>query len=178
MEYTRYSQITNGGQNLRLREAVSHKKNIITEFRKDKEIDEVKSRNKSMGQVMQKKIGEVMKKNLTKKPKRKIQRHVDDRCWDLHNKISRLNQTEQTILTPMGNEFLGWEKNGFKNKEALKNLNFSLKMCELSLAHIESDEEIKEEDITHVLKTWEGFQLEPDRTDLNGSKFLFLDEYC
>ena len=52
---------------LRLREAVSHKKNIITEVKKGKEIEQVKPRLRTMGFVMQNKIGEVMKKNMTKR---------------------------------------------------------------------------------------------------------------
>ena len=62
----------------------------------------------------------------------------------------------------------------FKNDDALKKLKFPLKMCELSLAHVESDEEIKYEDITHIITTWKGFKIELDRTDYNGSKFPHL----
>ena len=106
---------SNSVENLRLREAVSHKKNIMTEFRKGKETDEIKSRNKSMGQVMQTKIGEVMKKNLTKKPNKRIpSKNEDDRCWDLHNKISRVNLKESSMLTPAGKSFLETAKDGFK----------------------------------------------------------------
>ena len=80
-------------EDLRLKEAISHKKNIITEVRKGKEIDNIRPRMKSMGQVMQNKIGEVMKKNMTKRPKRTSQAKEDNsKCWDLHNKIARLNQ--------------------------------------------------------------------------------------
>ena len=159
-------------ENLWLREAVSHKKNIMTEFRKGKEIDEIKASNKNMGQVMKGKIGEVMKKNLTKRPaKRPKQSNDDGKCWDLHNKISRLNQTEPSMLTPTGKTFLKIAKGRLKDREGLKNLNFPLKMCELSLAHVESDEEIKMEEINHILETWKGFQIDPDRTEINGSKF-------
>ena len=159
-------------ENLRLKEAVSHKKNIMTEFRKGKEIDEIKARNKNMGQVMQGKIGEVMKKNFTKRPsKRPKQSNNDGKCWDLHNKISRLNQTEPSMLTPIGKTFLKIAKNGLKDQESLKSLKFPLRMCELSLAHVESDEEIKMEEINHILETWKGFEIDPDRTILDGSKF-------
>ena len=159
-------------ENLRLREAVSHKKNIMTEFRKGKEIDEIKSRNKTMGHVMQTKISEVMRKNLMKKPnKRPHLKTEDDRCWDLHNKISRLNRTEPSMLTQVGKSFLEMAKEGFRNNDDIKNLKFPLRMCEMSHAHVESDEEVKYEDIIHIITTWKGFKIDPDRTDLNGSKF-------
>ena len=182
VDYGIYSLFANGKwgtndhsasvENLRLREAVSHKKNIMTEFKKGKEIDDIKARNKSMGQVMQNKIGDVMKKNLVKRPIKKRKQTVeDDRCWDLHKKISRLNQTEPSMLTPTGITFLKLDKDGLKDTEKLKNLKYPLKLCELSLAHVESDEEITEEDIINIIKTWKGFEIDPDRIVVNDLKF-------
>ena len=160
-------------ENLRLREAVSHKKNIMTEVRKGKEIDDIKPRNRSMGQIMQNKIGEVMKKNLSKRPiKKNTRKNTDeDKCWDLHNKVSRINRTEPSMLTSVGKEFLKVAKNGFKNHEDIQSFKFPLKMCELSLAHVESDEEIRKEEIDHILKVWNGFEIDPNRTEINGSNF-------
>ena len=182
VDYGIYSLFANGKwgtndhstsvENLRLREAVSHKKNIMTEYKKGKEIDDIRARNKSMGQVMQNKIGDVMKKNLSKRPpKRQKQSIEEDKCWELHNKISRLNQTEPSMLTLIGKTFLKLAKDGLKDMEGLKKLKYPLKMCELSLAHVESDEEINEEEIINIIKTWKGFEIDPDRTVMNGSKF-------
>ena len=84
----------------------------MTEVRKGKEIEDIKPCNRSMGQIMQNKIGEVMRKNLNKRPtKRNIRKNTDDdKCWDLHNKVFRLNRTEPSMLT------LNW-KRIYKNRE-------------------------------------------------------------
>ena len=162
-------------ENLRLREAISHKKNIITEVRKGREIDNVKPRLKSMGQVMHSKIGEVMKKNMTRRNiKTNPTIEVNDKCWDLHNQIARLNQTQETMLTPKGRELLNLAKDGFKDTESLNELNLPLKMCELSLSHVESDEEITKTEILLTLNTWKGFQIEPDRRTKDSSNFPLL----
>ena len=159
-------------ENLRLREAVSHKKNIMMEVRKGKELEEIKPRNRAIGQIMQNKINDVMKKNMSKRPLKRFNRSKEDedKCWNLHSKIARLNQTQPSMLTPKGIKFLKFAKEGLKNETELNSLDFPLKMCELSLAHVESDEEIKANEIALILATWGGFQIEPNRKDLGGSK--------
>ena len=165
----------NSVEHLRLREAVSHKKNIITEVKKGREIENVKPRLRSMGTVMQNKIGEVMKKNMTKRFNRPAQgKEVNDKCWNLHRKITRLNDTQETMLTPKGKELLAIAKNGFKDMEGLTALNLPLKMCELSFSHVESEEEITKSEIILTLNTWKGFQIEPDRRTNNDLNFPLL----
>ena len=113
-----------------------------------------------------------MMKNMSKRNRKRIDKSKEDeeKCWDLHNKISRLNQTEPSMLTPKGIKFLKIAKEGFKDLDELKTMDLPLKMCELFLAHVESDEEIKETDITLILELWKGFQIEPDRNVSEGSK--------
>ena len=162
-------------EHLRLREAVSHKKNIITEVRRGKEIENVKPRLRSMGLVMQNRVGEIMKKNMTKKiNKPHPNKEVDDKCWNLHRKISRLNQTQDTMLTQKGKDLLNAAKSGFRDRKKLDELNLPLKMCELSFAHVESDEDISKAEILLTLDTWKGFQIEPDRRTKNDSNFPLL----
>ena len=159
-------------ENLRLKEAVSHKKNIMTEVRKGKSLDEIRPRNRAIGQVMQNMIGEVMMKNMSKRNRKRIDKtkEEEEKCWDLHNKVSRLNSTEPSMLTPKGIKFLKIARDGFKDLEELKNMNLPLKMCELSLSHVESDEEINETEISLILSLWKGFQIDPDRNAYEGSK--------
>ena len=121
---------------------------------------------------MQNKIGEVMMKNMSKRNRKRLDKtkEEEEKCWDLHNKVSRLNLTEPSMLTPKGIKFLKIAKNGFKDLDKLKTMDLPLKMCELSLSHVESDEEINEAEITLILALWKGFQIDPDRNITEGSK--------
>ena len=162
-------------EHLRLREAVSHKKNILTEVRRGKEIDNVKPRLRSMGTVMQNRVGEVMKKNMTRKTtKPPHTKDINDKCWNLHRKISRLDQTQDTMLSQKGKDLMRAARDGFKDMNKIDALNLPLKMCELSFSHVESEEEITKAEILLILETWKGFEIEPNRRTNENSNFPLL----
>ena len=101
----------------------------MTKVRKGKSLDEIKPRNRAIGQVMQNKIGEVMLKNMSKRNRKRNDKskEEEEKCWDLHNKFSRLNSTEPSMLTPKGIKFLKIAKDGFKNLDELKSMTSPLR---------------------------------------------------
>ena len=78
------------------------------------------------------------------------------------------------MLTPKGKDLLALAKNGFKDHEKINDLKLPLKMCELSLTHVDSEEEITKSEILLVLATWKGFQIEPDRRTVDNLNFPLL----
>ena len=144
----------------RLREVINHKKLVMNEFKKGKRLDNIRPRTR-IGVIAQKKVQELVKEKMGKKLSRnKGNKETNDKCWDLRDKIARLNNTQTTMLTDKGKEMLEFAKNGLKDMEKYENLKFPIPMSELSYDQMDSCEIIEEEEIKLLLENWNGFQLE------------------
>ena len=144
----------------RLREVINHKKLVMNEFRKGKRLDTIKPKTR-IGKVAQKRVQEMVKERMNNKlAKKKDDKELNDKCWNLRDKIARLNNTETTMLTEKGKEMLNFAKNGLKNLEKFPSLIFPVQMSELSYAQMDSCECIEMEEIETILDDWNCFQLE------------------
>ena len=121
------------------------KKMVMNEFRKGKRLDTIKPKTR-IGKVAQKKVQEMVKERMNNKlAKKKDDKELNDKCWNLRDKIARLNNTESTMLTEKGKEMLEFVNNGLKNIEKFPNLIIPVQMSELSYSQMNSGECIEME---------------------------------
>ena len=132
----------------------------MNEFKKGKRMDNIRPKTK-IGKVAQMKVQELIKTKMSDKlSKRKGNKEIEDKCWNLRDKLARLNNTEPTMLTEKGKEMLSFAKNGLRNIENYKELVLPVQMRELTYDYMDSDEAIEMEEIELILENWNGFQLE------------------
>ena len=144
----------------RLREVINHKKLVMNEFKRGKRMDNIKPRTR-IGKVEQMKVQELIKTKMSDKlSKKKNDKETEDKCWNLREKLARLNNTKTTMLTEKGKEMLRFAKNGLRNLEKFGDLSFPVRMNELTLDYMDSDEMIDLDEIELILENWNGFQLE------------------
>ena len=87
----------------------------MNELKKGKRIDNVKPRTR-IGKIAQKKVQELVKEKIGKKlSKNKGNKEINNKCWDLRDKIARLKYTKKTMLTDKGRKMLDFAKNGLKD---------------------------------------------------------------
>ena len=155
---------------IRLREVINHKKLVMNEFKKGKRLDTIKPRTR-IGKVAQRKVQEMVKEKMNNKlAKKKDDKELNDKCWNLREKLARLNNTETTMHTDKGKDMLEFAKNGLRNIERFPNLVLPVQMSELSYTLMDSGECIEMEEIETILENWSGFQLEANSLVKIGNK--------
>ena len=113
---------------MRLREVISHKKLVMNKFKKGRRIDNIKPKTK-IGKVAQMKVKELVKDRMSDKlARKKNDKELNDKCWNLRDKLARLNNTESTMLTEKGKDMLEFAKNGLRNIENYPRLTLPIPM--------------------------------------------------
>ena len=144
----------------RLREVINHKKLVMNEFKRGKRMDNIKPRTR-IGKIAQMKVQELVKTKMSDKlSKKKSDMETEDKCWNLREKLARINNTEPTMLTEKGKEMLRFARNGLRNIEKFDDLIFPVRMNELTMDYMDSNETIDMDEIDLILENWNGFQLE------------------